>query len=124
MSAHYVYRCYDESGRLVYVGATRSVFARMESHRAKSWWAPTVARVTAKVYPSKVAALAAERAVIAEELPRWNTRGKWASRSKWSEQDYVDYIHAYQGSTGSMWVRDHLDRVRRDMELLFGRAAS
>lgn len=124
MSAHYVYRCYDETNRLLYVGATKNVFARVEAHRAKSWWAPTVARVAAEAHPSKVAALAVEREAIASELPRWNTRGKWASRAQWSEQDYLDYIRAYQGSAGSMWVRDHLERVRRDMVLLFGGAAA
>ena len=89
---HWVYRCFDADGRLIYVGSTTDLFGRLASHRATSWWSPTVAKVTSKVYPNGVEARAIERAIIADEIPRWNKVGKWGSRSRWTEADWIDWI--------------------------------
>ena len=35
---HYVYRCYDDSGRLLYIGATSNLDRRAQGHRQKTKW--------------------------------------------------------------------------------------
>jgi hypothetical protein len=40
-----VYRCFDASGRLLYVGCSGNVTRRLGSHHSKPWW-PLVAQVT------------------------------------------------------------------------------
>jgi hypothetical protein len=89
---HHVYRCFDSTGRLIYVGASGDLFARLRSHRASSWWAPQVAKVTAKVYPNRLTARAAERAAIRAEMPRWNKSGKWETRHQWTQEDWIDWL--------------------------------
>lgn len=89
---HWVYRCYDNQGRLVYVGSTADLFGRLDQHRKTSWWAPTVARVTAKVYPDGPTGRVAEREAIRDEVPRWNLSGKWIGRHRWQPEDWHDWM--------------------------------
>lgn len=92
LGPHWVYRCFDEDGRLLYVGCTTNLRNRLEQHRASSWWSPTVAKVTSKVFPDGESGRAAERAAIRDEIPRWNKASKWAGRSKWTRDDWHDWI--------------------------------
>lgn len=75
---HYVYRCYDADGRLLYIGCARDVVARMDVHRS-SWTNPASAalnmrmtRHTSERYPTKSAARQAEREAIYNEAPLFN----------------------------------------------------
>jgi predicted GIY-YIG superfamily endonuclease len=112
---HWVYRCFDGDGRLVYVGCTTNVPNRLEQHRTSSWWSPTVVKVTSKVYPDGETGRAAERDAIRSEVPRWNKSGKWAGRSKWTQEDWHDWI--------SVLLRDgitpQLENSIRDYRSLF-----
>jgi excinuclease UvrABC nuclease subunit len=96
---YWVYRCYDSTGRLIYVGCTSNLWQRLSTHRSKSWWAPQVSRVHAKVYRGRNAAGSIERRAIADESPRWNIVGRWASHSSWTREDFEDYVKALR-STG------------------------
>jgi excinuclease UvrABC nuclease subunit len=91
-SVHYVYRCYDADGRLVYVGSTADLFARLEQHRRTSWWAGQVVQVTAKVYSNGVVARQHEREAIRRDQPRWNKAGRWASHSSWTRGQWDDWL--------------------------------
>jgi predicted GIY-YIG superfamily endonuclease len=114
MSARYVYRCFDVSGRLLYVGCTSDLAARLKAHAAQSFWARSVANVKACVFPTAVAGLAAERRVIREENPRFNITGRWQHHASWSSTDFDDYIFTWeQRPYLTDWSREHLDRVRR-----------
>lgn len=101
MSAHYVYRCYDDDGRLVYVGCTSNLNLRLRAHGYDefSWWSGQVVKVKAKVYPDVEAGRRAEKQAIWTEHPRWNVKQRWeCNRSDWTEADYTDYwtaIHAH-----------------------------
>lgn len=77
---HYLYRCYDADGRLLYIGCTQDIGARMQVH-ASSWQNPVSAylnlRMTRfeaeeKPYAGKVAGRKAEREAIAAEAPLLN----------------------------------------------------
>lgn len=76
---HYVYRCFDADARLVYIGCTVDVQARMVSHRAErkaraSLWLRTcmASYSVAGPYRGRAAALRAESAAIVAERPLFN----------------------------------------------------
>lgn len=114
---HHVYRCFDRDGRLIYVGSTANLFGRLEQHRATSWWAPTVARVSAVSYPDGTSARAAERVAIRDEVPRWNKSGKWAGRHAWSIDDWHDWLVVLLRDRR---ITAQLQNSLRDYRSLFG----
>jgi predicted GIY-YIG superfamily endonuclease len=122
MNTAWVYLCRDASDRVIYVGATGDLFARLAQHRDKAFWAYTVARVSATVHPSMSAALAAEREAIRLLDPRWNVRGRWQNRLRWDAEDYSDYHMAISLglSPDTAQNRLHLVRVATECERRFG----
>lgn len=74
--AGYVYRAFDESGRLLYVGCTVNVEGRMATHAEKSPWHLFHSRLEVEEFPTRDEAAAAEVVAIATEHPRWNMRGR------------------------------------------------
>jgi predicted GIY-YIG superfamily endonuclease len=69
---HALYRFFDLRGRLLYIGLTVDLPARLTRHRLdKPWWSD-VARVEVEHYPSRAAVAAAERSAIATETPLYN----------------------------------------------------
>src|SRR5690554_1450800 len=67
-----LYRFYDKDDRLLYVGITNNFGARFSHHsNLKAWW-EDVARSSMEHFPNRKAALAAERAAIVAERPRFN----------------------------------------------------
>lgn len=114
MGAHWVYRCLDATGRALYVGCTKNLRARLDTHRRTAAWAPAVARVHATVHPDRPTALSVETAEIQRLDPRWNTKGRWANNVAWTDQDFADYLIARRAIGGtSSWVRRHLANVER-----------
>lgn len=69
---HALYRFYGAAGELLYVGITRNPSARWKAHgRTKEWWTE-VARIDLETFESRESVLAAERAAIRAEHPRYN----------------------------------------------------
>lgn len=69
---HYVYRCYDEAGALLYIGCTYHPMQRMTQHIKRSPWFRDVAQVRFIVFPDKDYALRKEREAILNERPANN----------------------------------------------------
>jgi excinuclease UvrABC nuclease subunit len=72
---HIVYRCYDAQDHLLYVGCTYDVYQRMSVHRItprSQQWLPLLTRIERTAYPTRPAALAAERHAIETERPQFN----------------------------------------------------
>lgn len=70
-----LYRFYDEAGVLLYVGITgRLPFRRLMEHVCDKPWAPQMARweVDPRVWATEGEVLAAEKAAIINERPKWN----------------------------------------------------
>lgn len=97
MRKHYLYRCYDAQGRLLYIGCTQDPGARSQVH-GSSWHNPVSAylnlRMTRweteeKPYRGKTVARAAEKAAIEAEAPLLNqhhNRGRGLKgQSLWDE---------------------------------------
>lgn len=71
-----VYRFYDVSGTLLYVGISCNLTSRWGRHAVeKSWW-PYVARRTVVMYGSRAKAERAELTAIRTEFPVYNVMGK------------------------------------------------
>jgi len=71
---HILYRFYDRTGVLLYVGITVDLGVRMAAHaRDKDWWT-RVDRAATRVgyYDSRTAALKAERQAVQTEQPLYN----------------------------------------------------
>jgi predicted GIY-YIG superfamily endonuclease len=76
MATHYVYRLWDADGALLYVGISKTLVQRLTQHDQSQPWADEVASVTAKRYPNRDKARAAEIEAIQTESPRYNIRDR------------------------------------------------
>lgn len=112
---HFLYRCYDDTGRLIYAGCTVAPIQRMEQHRANSWWFGQVRRIRYTIFPNKEYALYIELRAIQQEHPRWNIRGR--DRSLWGAEDYRDLHHTL---TKNGATEERLARVRTEASRRFG----
>jgi predicted GIY-YIG superfamily endonuclease len=92
----YVYRIFDKSGRLIYVGCSNTPEARLATHRAAAWWAPQICRIKLKVFPDRQSAIEAEAKAIREENPRWNINHRSYGMPHWTKQTYADFIMAME----------------------------
>lgn len=69
---HALYRFFNPSGTLLYIGITANLPTRLHDHRDdKPWWT-TVANITVQHYPDRETVLAAEKAAIIAEKPLHN----------------------------------------------------
>jgi len=66
-----VYRCYSDSGQLLYVGETGDLGTRLASHAQKLWFVQ-VRGITLEWYADELDALKAERRAIHVEHPKYN----------------------------------------------------
>ncbi|HEU5108316.1 MAG TPA: hypothetical protein VFT95_07140 [Micromonosporaceae bacterium] len=69
---HALYRFYDRTDALLYVGISMDLPARLRSHRREKPWWVEIAHITVELHESRRAALAAEAVAIAEEKPLYN----------------------------------------------------
>jgi len=118
---HYVYRIFDKTGRLIYIGCTYNPEMRINSHRTTIWWGDQIHRIKLTVHPNKRAGHAAEKIAIHSEHPRWNIGGRWAHRASWNSQDWADYIKAAQ--LGPEICGFRLDRIEQAKQLMAERIA-
>lgn len=80
---HYVYRCYDSDGVLLYIGCTTNVQKRLKSHfsapanNTASWWLSLfyADHEVEGPFPGRAAGRATEAAAIAAEHPLFNLQG-------------------------------------------------
>src|SRR5271169_4147079 len=70
--ACFLYRHYDGSGILLYVGISINALVRHAGHERHAGWWGTVRRIEITPYPNRAEAARAEIQAIREERPRWN----------------------------------------------------
>jgi excisionase family DNA binding protein len=91
----YLYRCYGDDGRLLYVGMTDNVERRLQSHRVdKSAWFEHLANITVEQHPDRISAEAAERNAIRSERPLYNVSGSGSAQSPIQIAAIVERIKA------------------------------
>lgn len=69
-----VYRLYDETGALLYIGSSYDPAKRCEAHRRKPWW-PRVVQRTEEWHPNRGVAYRLETEAISTEGPKFNRMG-------------------------------------------------
>lgn len=69
-----VYRAFDRSGQLLYVGRTQNPYARMQAHANSSAWWPHAVEIAQQRFPTLAEAAQAEVQAILTEGPRYNLR--------------------------------------------------
>jgi predicted GIY-YIG superfamily endonuclease len=74
-----LYRHFDSDGRLLYVGISLNVVARLSEHCKTSHWFGSITRIDVERFRSRQAALAAERKAIRTEKPLHNIAGRVAA---------------------------------------------
>lgn len=90
---HYLYRCFDRTGDLLYVGISQDPFTRFRQHRAEHrHWALDAVRGHISVFPSQGAARRAEVHAIRTEHPIWNISGRWQHHREWQPEHYVRWV--------------------------------
>lgn len=79
-----LYRHFNEQNELLYVGVSNSHLKRLSEHAKRATWASQISLVAVRQFPTRQAALAAERAAIQAERPKFNIvhNGPRAARKK------------------------------------------
>lgn len=72
-SGFYLYRLWTTGGRLLYVGVSTALPARLRTHARR--WGELIERVTWDEHPDAASMLAAERRAIQDEAPALNKAG-------------------------------------------------
>jgi predicted GIY-YIG superfamily endonuclease len=67
-----LYRHFDESNNLLYVGISLSAFHRLSQHRDHSEWFKKIKNLTIEHFATREEAMAAERKAIKSENPKFN----------------------------------------------------
>ncbi len=119
----YVYRTYNASGRLLYVGCSRDPEVRLKQHWCSLWF-PECADVTLERHWSRQAALDAELDAIKTEWPLWNVQGspdaatvrEEASRAGCAELEAIER----QQYRSVRDISDHCDEVARMVRRALG----
>ena len=76
MTVGLVYRCWDTSGRLLYLGSTKNVASRFRGHLNRSpEWLDYLALVTWQRFEDLEEARTAEALALLKERPRFNKNG-------------------------------------------------
>lgn len=86
--AHWVYRCFDAEGRLLYIGFTQSPLERRAAHRSTAPWFDQMARWSL-VGPfegsmARMRAFRCEQRLIATEKPMYNVSPSETSLRGWA----------------------------------------
>ena len=79
---HAVYRMFDATGRLLYIGVTGNPSRRFKGHAEKRWY-PLTSTITLQWFPTREAAERAEQRAIRSEHPKLNLQGMASLAPSW-----------------------------------------
>jgi hypothetical protein len=82
-----LYRHFDNEGKLLYVGISKSALVRLGQHEEHAHWFDRIAQVTIEKHPSRAVALEAERTAIIREKPLCNIMGRELPTGKAPTED-------------------------------------
>ena len=100
---HALYRFYDRTDVLLYIGITADLAARLQSHRRdKPWWT-SVANIKVEHYPSRKTALKAEAEAIQTERPLYNDQH--------NEHVWHDGLPAALSDINGAWLLENWPKV-------------
>ncbi|MFI7073604.1 GIY-YIG nuclease family protein [Micromonospora sediminicola] len=119
---HALYRFFDRTDALLYVGITMNLPARLKQHRKDKHWWLQVTNIVIEPFETREAALAAEKKAIRDESPVYNDQHNehvWVEHSTRPEDIDSDWIERNWQKVHP-YVRDHVEvpsweRGRRDL---------
>jgi len=90
----FLYRHFAADGTLLYVGISLNSVVRLSQHKDASPWFAEIARIEIENFESRPVALAAERAAVQAENPKYNkhlrpTRAQRSDLQKLAAEDYT-----------------------------------
>ena len=88
-----LYRHFDCNGTLLYVGISSSTIARLSQHQRTAHWFDQVANVSVQKFPTRKAALEAEKLAIQTEKPLYN---KIHNQDTWAEDIDAELAKEHQ----------------------------
>jgi predicted GIY-YIG superfamily endonuclease len=101
----YLYRAYDSSDNLLYVGISGQWSERLHAHERSSEWLQLTDRVNIERYPDRDSVVQAEKRAIIEEKPTYNkvhnqtyesVYGHWLKIKSWVKSgDAPDFFHQW-----------------------------
>lgn len=103
-----LYRIYDATGRLIYVGQSQHMGLRMRTHERNSWWFDFMADITTELHPTRAAAEAAEIVAIQEEAPAFNSKHADRPEHDWSHLTDEEVAHCRRWVSVSLYRRSRL----------------
>lgn len=74
MATCQLYRHFDDEGQLLYVGISLSAVNRLSQHKGSAQWFSKIAEVRVEKFSTREEALAAEKAAIISEKPKFNIK--------------------------------------------------
>jgi predicted GIY-YIG superfamily endonuclease len=86
-----LYRMYDTSAALLYIGITKDFGTRWKQHAESKAWYPEVQRQTVEWFDTRTAAEAAEETAIKAERPRHNIRHSGEPKPTLDDWDNLDW---------------------------------
>ena len=96
-----LYRHFDASSRLLYVGVTSDLERRTKQHKAESRWYSEVCRTEVRIFADRAEAEAAEREEIRKSAPVHNAAFGVPSRiASANSRDLIDRIDRFAAATG------------------------
>lgn len=107
-----LYRFYDATDALLYIGITNHLSRRFGQHEGEKTWFGQVARVTIEHHPDRPAVLAAEKAAIQREKPRHNVHHnerRPAQPTKGTGRWYFETHRTGHPRTVDLWLYPELD---------------
>lgn len=116
MTTTHVYRCYDQGGTCLYVGATRNLEQRLVTHELNSPWGSSSAAVEVTDHEDWHQAHQVEFDEIARLRPRWNIQGR-GHRSTWQLSDYAEVILSVHARRGLGMAPPYYDAHNADRKI-------
>lgn len=109
--AHSLYRFFDASERLLYIGISSSLLVRLYSHYRTKEWMHEVRNITIENFADRDSLEIAERDAIKKEKPFRNVilnqkkERPLVVEAKQRQRDYFSFrINEYMESSGEQWV--------------------
>jgi predicted GIY-YIG superfamily endonuclease len=100
-----LYRYFDSSGNLLYVGITKSQINRFSQHNAKSVWIPLIHSATFEHFQFRQDAIEAESRAIENEDPKYNIAG--SRNDKGISIINMHFLSLYMKSPDQHDIRHH-----------------
>ena len=113
---HAVYRMFDATGRLLYIGVTGNPSRRFKGHAEKRWY-PLTSTITLQWFPTREAAERAEQRAIRSEHPKLNLQGMASPRPHAFTRDELVYVLA-SFSAGMLNAETTADAIIQALETL------